>query len=210
MNREEAEAWLVASLSVSRETLDRMAKFVDVLIDANRRQNLISPTTIPDVWERHIIDSAQLLLHTRSRGTWIDIGSGAGLPGMVVALLAAVDVTLVESRRLRVQFLNETRERLHLRNLRVLHGDVRRVSHPVVDVISARAVASLDALLDVGRQFAAPHTRWVLPKGRSAKSELAAAESSWQGRFSLVPSITDADAGIILLDGVPELRKSRP
>ena len=210
MNRDEAGVWLQTTLGVSRGTLERLGRYVALLIDANSAQNLISPATLPQIWERHIIDSAQLLLHTPNYGAWVDIGSGAGLPGLVVAILSDFDVTLVESRRLRVQFLNDVRERLDLRNVHVLHIDARRASHFESDVISARAVSSLDALLTWGRKFAAPRTRWVLPKGRSARSELASIESSWQGRFSLASSITDADAGIILLDGVPELRESRP
>ncbi len=210
MNQDEAEAWLADRLHVSRGTCRLIADFVNMLVEANSRQNLVSPATVPAVWERHIIDSAQLLLHTRGSGSWIDIGSGAGLPGLVIGILSSFQITLIETRKLRVEFLNDVRERLGLLNVSVLHAHAGRAACGITDVISARAVSSLDQLLTMGKRFAAPHTRWVLPKGRSAKSELAAAQASWQGRFSLVDSITDADAGIILLDGVPELRRSRP
>jgi 16S rRNA (guanine527-N7)-methyltransferase len=95
----------VSGLDVSRETFDRLVAFVDLLRVAATQQNLVAPSTLETIWERHILDSAQLLRWTTPGGSWADIGSGAGLPGLVIAILSSNPVTLIEPRRLRAEFL---------------------------------------------------------------------------------------------------------
>ncbi len=200
MEEDEAKAWL----DVPRETLAKLEAFVDLLEKENELQNLVSRSSLDHIWSRHIVDSAQLLrFDPAPSGSWIDLGTGAGLPGIVVALIRPGPVTLVESRKLRINFLNRACDALGLSSrVEVIGANVETISPRPFDVISARAFAPLRRLLDLAERFAAPTTRWVLPKGKNAKSELDAAESLWQGDFRLEPSLTDPDAYIIVAEQV--------
>ena len=159
---------------------------------------------------RHFLDSAQLLRFVPSPdAAWLDLGTGAGFPGMIVAALHRGPVTMIESRRLRVDFLHRAAEVLGVSDrTTVLLDRLERVAERKFDVISARAFAPMGDLLELAHRFSTEKTRWILPKGRIAQSELAAAESSWQGSFRLEPSLTDAESGIIIADAVrPRGRK---
>jgi 16S rRNA (guanine527-N7)-methyltransferase len=200
-------------LDVPRETLEKLEAFVGLLTEENERQNLISRASLDLVWERHILDSAQLLRFApRGASTWLDLGTGAGFPGLVIALMSSARVTMVESRRLRVDFLQRAAALLQIENqAEILCTRVESLESRHFDVISARAFAPLDKLLNLAARFSTEQTRWILPKGRNAKTELEAAESLWQGNFRLEPSITDADAHIIVAEAVrPRIKgKSR-
>jgi 16S rRNA (guanine527-N7)-methyltransferase len=193
----------VSGRHVSRETFARLERYVELLTAASAQQNLISASTLGDLWERHIVDSAQLLrFEPRPIASWIDIGSGAGLPGIVIALLADGPVTLVEPRRLRVDFLNHVIGELELgARVRVVHGKADKASGKY-DVITARAVASADRLLAMTLHLSHRGTVWLLPKGKSGKSDLADAERTWQGAFRAETSLTDPQAVILVASGV--------
>lgn len=186
---------------VSRETAEKLSRFVSLLLDENQRQNLISRPSETDVWRRHIDDSVQLLDLAPSRARWLDIGSGPGLPGLVLAIAGVTDITLVEPRRLRTAFLERCVNELGLSGVTVITGKVEQIDGRF-DVITARAVASLDRLFALGERLITPGGRWVLPKGRSAEKELEEARSTWQGEFKLEPSRTDPDARILVAKGV--------
>ena len=207
MTEEEAQV----RLDVQRETLEGLERFVQLLSGENERQNLVSRGTLTDVWGRHILDSAQLLRFAPHSGSWIDLGTGAGFPGLIVAALWQGDVTLVEARKLRAAFLQQAAELLDLqRPPTIICSKVEAVPVRRFDVISARAFAPLDKLLRLGLPFSTGETIWILPKGRNAKSELDAARASWQGEFRIEPSLTDAEAGIIVARGVkPKGKKGR-
>jgi 16S rRNA (guanine527-N7)-methyltransferase len=134
---------------------------------------------------------------------WLDLGSGAGLPGLVIAALTNQPVTLVESRRKRVQFLEEAAARMGIADRVTVIGTRLEVmpSAPFA-VISARAFAPLERLLALAHRFATRDTLWLLPKGKSAASELAEVRRTWQGDFRIVASVTDPEAGIIVASGV--------
>lgn len=186
---------------VSRETFERLEAFVELLKLGSRRQNLVSASTLKDVWNRHIIDSAQLVrFEPRAGASWADVGSGAGLPGIVIACLVAGPVTLIEPRRLRSDFLHTLVEQLGL-NATIAARKVERVAGQF-DVITARAVASLDRFLTISQHLSTRNTVWALPKGRSAHSELAEAQRAWQGVFHVEQSVTDADSYIVVGTGV--------
>jgi 16S rRNA (guanine527-N7)-methyltransferase len=200
-----------SALAVPRETLDVLQHFVDVLIRENERQNLISAASIPQIWSRHVLDSAQLLrFQPNPDTTWLDLGTGAGLPGLVIAALRPGPVTLVEARRLRVEFLRRAADLMGLSGRTTIIGaKVEAAPSSTFAVISARAFAPLPKLLALGERFAAPETVWVLPKGKNAQTELEAAESLWQGDFRLEPSLTDADAKIIVARDVRRKGRGR-
>lgn len=207
MTEDEAKA----VLNVPRETLQRLETFVTLLRAENERQNLVSRGTLAEVWSRHVADSSQLLRFAPPTGTWLDLGTGAGFPGLVAAALWEGHVTLVESRRLRVEFLQQGAEVLGVGGrVRILCSKVETLPPQPFDVISARAFAPLDKLLRLGLPFSTAKTVWILPKGRNAQSELDAALHSWQGDFRVEPSLTDAEAGIIVARGVkPRGKKGR-
>jgi len=185
-------------VDVSRETFDRLATYVDLLIAENERQNLIAANSVPDVWTRHIADSLQLASLAPTAKSWLDIGSGPGLPGLVLAIATGASTLLVEPRRLRTSFLERVVATLDLRDVRIVTATLAAVKPAQFDAITARAVASLDKLLMMTRPCSHPNTGLVRPKGRSAAEEVETARRTWQGRFEIVPSRTDASAGIVV------------
>jgi 16S rRNA (guanine527-N7)-methyltransferase len=202
MDEAEARGWIESRFDVPRETMARLDAFAALLVEENERQNLVSRSTLDRLWLRHFADSAQLVaLAPSPLASWIDLGSGAGFPGLIVALLHPGPVTLVEERRLRVDFLRRAAQILGVR-ADILHARIERLPPRPFDVISARAFAPLGELLDLGTGLSTTNSLWLLPKGRSARSELEALDGSWQGDFRLEPSITDPEARIIVAQGV--------
>lgn len=199
MTEDEARTWIRDRYGVSRET--RLAAFVDMLRDEAGRQNLIAPSTLEQVWARHIVDSAQLRAHAPDDGVWLDIGSGAGLPGLVVGLLRDAPVELVEPRKLRTDFLSRVAMELGLDNVVVRTDKIERTKGAAA-VISARAVAQLPDLFRIAAHRSTSSTVWVLPKGRNAQSEVADARRKWHGSFHVEPSITAPDSLIVVAKGV--------
>ena len=190
-----------AQRSVSRETFERLERYVALLREENARQNLVSAATLEHVWERHITDSAQLVRYEpRAGASWVDVGSGAGLPGIVVACLVDGPLTLVEPRRLRCEFLHKVCESLALKAT-VICAKAERVERSF-DVITARAVASLAQLLKISAHLSTRKTVWALPKGRSGKAELVEAARSWHFDAKEEPSCTDPHSTILVLSRV--------
>lgn len=184
-------------MSVSRETEAKLQAYVALLLAENDRQNLISKSSAEAIWSRHIDDSLQLLDYASADASWLDIGSGAGLPGIVLAIAGVRNITLVEPRPLRTQFLERCRDDLALDGVSIITGKAEQLRGSF-DVITARAVASLDKLFALGEPLVAAGGRWVLPKGRSAEKELVEARATWQGDFRLVSSRTDPEARILV------------
>jgi len=203
-----ARAWVESECNVPRETMQRLDGFVDLLRDENDRQNLVSRGTLDQLWLRHIADSAQLLRLAPAGASWVDLGTGAGFPGLIVAALHDGPVTLVEERRLRAEFLHRAAEAMGLR-IEIIHCKAERVPARPFDVISARAFAPLEKLLSLGTAFSTQKSLWLLPKGRNAETELAALDPSWQGDFRLEPSVTDTEAQIIVAEGVRRIADRR-
>jgi 16S rRNA (guanine527-N7)-methyltransferase len=187
--------------TVSRETFEKLTAYAALLKEENKRQNLVSSLTLDSLWDRHILDSAQLVRFEPHAGaSWVDVGSGAGLPGIVVAALIGGSITLIEPRRLRAEFLHKLCESLSLR-ASVFAGKAERAEGKF-DVITARAVAKLTQLLKISAHLSTRKTVWALPKGRSAQAELAEAQQSWQGVFHVKQSVTDDESRIIVGTGV--------
>jgi 16S rRNA (guanine527-N7)-methyltransferase len=183
---------------VSRETSDRLRRLKEIVIAESERQNLISAATISQFDARHVEDSLQLAAHLPS-GALLDIGSGGGFPGLVLACVRDSLIHLVEPRAKRAEFLSRAATELGIaQHVQVHAAKVERVEIPPVAAITARAVASLDALFAMAAHIANDQTIWVLPKGRSAASELEEARRTWQGEFRLVPSVTDPEAAIVI------------
>ncbi|RYD58863.1 MAG: 16S rRNA (guanine(527)-N(7))-methyltransferase RsmG [Sphingomonadales bacterium] len=203
MTENQAREWIVERFGVSRGTL--LDDFATLLRVEAQRQNLISASSFDELWVRHFQDSAQLIpLARESDGPWIDIGTGAGMPGLIVAILTDRPVILVEPRARRVEFLRNCVEDLGISSRVVV--EQRRIETVTVTrpaaVISARAVSELSQLFASAVHCADSSTSWLLPKGRSAQSEVAAARNAWQGSFHVEPSVTSPDSGIVVASGV--------
>ncbi len=206
MTEDEARQWLRDHYGVPRETL--LASFVEMLIEEAARQNLIASATLPLIWLRHVVDSAQLielLAPLPTHGAWIDIGTGAGFPGMIIALLTDISpVILVEPRRKRAEFLGRCASALGIGDrVRIEPRRVEQVGLATrTSVISARAVASLPDLLAAAHHLADEETIWLLPKGINALEEVEAARRTWHGMFHVEPSITQPGSLIVVATGV--------
>jgi len=199
-NEAEARAWLEGLPEWSGEAAARLALLVDHLREENGRQNLVSQASLDEVWRRHIADSAQLLSHVprETCGPWLDLGTGAGFPGLVIAALRPeVEVLLVESRARRIEWLERARLALRLDRVTVIGSRLELVEARKVRTISARAFAPLPRLIDLSARFSTAETVWLLPKGRSAQQELDEL-SGWAHMFHVEQSLTDPDAGIIV------------
>ncbi|MEJ7932703.1 16S rRNA (guanine(527)-N(7))-methyltransferase RsmG [Sphingobium sp. AN558] len=209
MSEEEARAWIMAHRDVPRETWGRLERFVAILLEAMGEQNLIAESTRDHVWARHIADSAQLLTYAEQAddGVWIDLGSGAGLPGVVIAILSSRPMLLVESRRKRVDFLNGVIAELQLGNVKVFAGRTEVMPAMTAAVISARAYAPLGRLLCSSAHLADEKTLWILPKGRNAQNELETARPAWQGVFHVEPSVTDPESAILVARNVKSVKR---
>lgn len=197
----EAEAQAEVDRRVGSAATERIAAFLAMVVAENASQNLIAPSTIETVWSRHALDSVQLLaLAGERRGMWIDIGTGGGFPGLVVAMAWPDPVILVEPRRRRAAFLQESAEALGLANVTVCQAKVEAIGDHRASIISARAVASVENLLHAGRRCGTPETRWLLPRGRVQPAELAALQSR-RTMFHVEHSITDPESAILVIDG---------
>jgi 16S rRNA (guanine527-N7)-methyltransferase len=197
-----AEAF-AARCDVSRETLDRLRLYLDLLRHWQKAINLVGPATLKDPWRRHFQDSAQLVPHLPAGArTLLDIGSGAGFPGMVLAILGIPDVHLVESDTRKCAFLREVARRtgtgvtIHAARLETLVGEI-----PPPDVITARAVASLDLLFEMTKLYMTPNTVCLFHKGRQADAEIAEARRRWTTKVVKIPSETDPSGVILRVEG---------
>lgn len=198
MTEDEARSWLVETFDVSRETHERLLAFIAFLKAEAQLQNLISAATLDQIWARHIVDSAQLLRFAPGDGDWLDLGSGAGFPGLIVAMLSPHRVVLVESRAKRIDFLERAIDMLGIADLAVVAGmPLDRLETAPYSVISARAFAPLPRLLELSYRFSTDNTMWLLPKGRNAAKELEEVCDLWNLEFSVEPSFTDSEAGIL-------------
>jgi 16S rRNA (guanine527-N7)-methyltransferase len=189
-------------IGVSRETHDRLQDFVALLKSWNRRINLVGRDTVGDIWRRHILDSAQLfrLMPPETR-TLVDLGSGAGLPGLVLAIMGVPQVHLIESDGRKAVFL---REAIRVTSTpAIVHSKrIDRVTPFVADVITARALAPLPELMRISEQFRDPHTICLVLKGRMVEEELTEATKTWHMQVHRQPSLTDPSGAILRLEAI--------
>lgn len=197
MTEEEARVWIEARAGSA--TMALIERFLAMVTIENDRQNLIAPSTIATIWNRHALDSAQLIALAPERATnWLDIGSGGGFPGIVVAILSEAHVTMVEPRRKRAEFLAHAVEVLGL-DAAVQQSKVEGVEESF-DVISARAVATVDKLASIAGQCATERTRWLLPRGQLDETTLSHLRRRHRV-FHVEQSLSDPASSILIVDG---------
>lgn len=205
MNRDKVE--LPAWLNVSRETLDRLFSFCDLVEKWNPAINLISKSGIAEIWNRHIIDSAQLFQQMPDRAReWCDLGSGGGFPGIVLAILAKqlqpnAQVILVESDRRKSVFLAQASRLLDI-DVRVKTQRIEELEPQNADVLSARALAPLSDLCGYAYRHLKPDGVAIFPKGAAAQLEIEQAQKLWRFDYSLTQSYTDPTAHILSVRGI--------
>jgi len=187
---------------VGDDTLERLAAVVALLGKWQRRINLVGAGTLADVWRRHVLDSAQLLpLIGPGARRLVDLGSGAGFPGLVLAVLGVPEVHLVESDGRKCAFLAEAARAAGAR-VTIRHARIESLPPEAFDAVTARALAPLPDLLDMAEKFIAPHTICVFPKGRDARRELTESQKNWMMTATEIPSRTDSEGMILKLEGI--------
>ena len=192
---------------VSRETVDRLEAYVALLLQWNQTINLISRKDEPEIWTRHIRDSLALLpLLPPEFPHAIDLGSGGGLPGLVLCIVTGRPFTLIESDQRKAAFLREAARRTKA-PARILAVRIEAAKAPPAPLITARALAPLPALLDLSARLLAPGGICVFPKGRTVQDELTQAARQWHMRIQQTVSPTDPTATILRLS---EIRRVGP
>lgn len=198
------QAYLSDTLDVSRETMACLEQYSQALGHWQKSINLVAPETLPYVWERHILDSAQLIRLAPDAVRWADFGSGAGLPGMIIGILLKdvpnAKVYLVESNRKKTAFLRDVRQRtgaaVEILGERIESPAVQsRIAN--VDVVTARALASLSVLFDYARPTLAGGARALFMKGRDVDAELAEARINWVFDAVRHDSVSQPDSTIV-------------
>lgn len=186
--------------NVSRETFLRVESYVSLLLKWNGKINLIGPATETDIQSRHIDDSLQLVsLIPETARTLVDLGSGAGLPGMVIAIARPdLSVTLVEHDQRKAAFLTEVKSRLGLLNVEIRAADIATVDG-AFDVVTARALASLDQLLGMAQPLMGEGAICLFPKGENSQVELDEAAKGWHFESQQKPSATHEGSSIITI-----------
>lgn len=190
---------------VSRETAALLDFYEKLLRRWNSKINLVGDKTLMEFHTRHVQDSLQLLDCVDSMpSSWVDMGSGGGLPGIVVAaaLGDATSVTLIESDGRKCAFLRTAVRGMKLRNVTVLNARIEAVPVQSADIVSARALAPLPALLQFVSRHIAPDGVALLPKGRGWREEITAAQLDWQFHYEALPSKTDPEAVVLKISKV--------
>ncbi|MEQ1753534.1 MAG: 16S rRNA (guanine(527)-N(7))-methyltransferase RsmG [Micropepsaceae bacterium] len=200
-------------LGVARETVSRLSTYVDLLCKKNEQLNLVAESTLQQVWRRHILDSAQLAeLIPKDARTLVDLGSGAGFPGLVLAIMLSgrpgLVVHLVESIQKKCRFLDEVAAatgapvQVHWTRAEALPG-------LKADIVTARAVAPLEKLLTMAYPFFRPRTIGLFLKGKSVSDELTLASKSWTLDSTPIPSRSDPSGTVLRVTGLSPWRKPK-
>jgi 16S rRNA (guanine527-N7)-methyltransferase len=187
--------------------MGRLEDYVRLLSAWNRRINLVGRTTIGDVWQRHILDSAQLLPHLPAGAQrLVDLGSGAGLPGLILSIFGVPDVHLVESDRRKAVFLGEAVRITHA-NASIHAQRAERLPAVTADVVTARACAPLTELLALAWPFIGPNTICLFHKGRDVGTELTEAAKDWNMLAETMPSVADKSGCILKVEGISRVER---
>jgi len=201
----------LAQYPVSRETLQKLDAYVALLLKWQPIKNLVGPSTLPTIWSRHVLDSLQILDILPNSKNWVDLGSGAGFPGLVIACVLATSpqtcVHLVESNGRKAAFLREVIRALNLpakvHNCRI--EDVANELPDEIDCVTARALAPLADLLDMQAKISKKPCKSIYLKGQDIDEELTRAAKYWSIEYQIFPSITDPDGHVLLVQNALRL-----
>ena len=188
--------------NVSRETIENLHKYNDLLSEWQEKFNLVSNNSLPEAWNRHFLDSAQLYKYIKKDDILIyDFGSGAGFPALVLAIISkelntSARFILIESISKKVSFLNTVINKFNL-NAEVINDRIEKIKTSPADLITARALASLDKLFEYSEKFFKKNTRCLFLKGVSYKLELAEAEKKWSFDYKVYENAI-SEGGVVL------------
>ena len=196
---------------VSRETIKKLEEYVALVVKWNPKINLISKGDLENIWDRHIEDSAQIVSLTEICPTWVDLGSGGGFPGIVVAILLksispSTKVVLVESDGRKATFLRQVALKLNL-NCDVLNKRIEVISIKENTILSARALATLPKLLDIIEPLTHKDTVCLFMKGKNFSKELKLAQDTWSFDCDVVESRTNAEAAVLVIRNICRAKK---
>jgi len=198
-----------AAANVSRETMARLEAYAELLKRWQPAVNLVAASTLPDLWRRHMLDSAQLLpLLPRPSAKLADLGSGAGFPGLVLALIGAGEVELLESDARKCAFLREA-IRVTEASARVREGRLEAAAGGRFEVVTARALATFSTLLAHAERLLAPGGCALFLKGRKVEEELTEAAKAWKIRLERFPSLTDPGGWVLRVKEITRVRSNR-
>jgi 16S rRNA (guanine527-N7)-methyltransferase len=191
-------AGFAAATGVSRETLDRLEGYAALLVKWQRTINLVARDSLADLWRRHMLDSAALWpLLPPGAHSLADLGSGAGFPGLVLAIMGFPEVHLIESDARKCAFLGEAARRFAPGRVRVHRDRIESVTPVAVDVVTARALADLDTLLCYASRFLKPGGICLFLKGRRAQDELTLARQTWTMTVEALPNPAESSGTIL-------------
>lgn len=194
-----------ALLGFDDATRRRLEAYVDLLAKWQARINLVAPATLPEAWSRHVLDSGQLMPHLAGRdGPVLDLGSGAGFPGLVLAILGREDITLVEADRRKVAFLQEA-ARVTGAKVAIECCRIEALRPIRAGIVTARALASVAELLHYARPFVDKSTLYLFLKGERVEAELTTAQEHWNMRIDKAPSLSDSRGVVLRLEGVTDV-----
>lgn len=196
-------------LGLDAATLERLERHLELLRLWQKRINLVGAATLADPWRRHVLDSAQLLRFVpEGARVLVDLGSGAGFPGLVLAICGVPEVHLIESDLRKAAFLREAARITGCTHVTVHAKRIEEVEPFPADVVTARALAPLSRLLELAGRFFAPHTVGIFPKGRQAEAELTEASRRWKMKARIEPSLSSPEGRIVVVEEVS--RAERP
>ena len=203
---------LVKTYNVSRETFEKLTRFVAILTDWQGKMNLISQNSLPEIWVRHVADSLQLYQYMNADAKMVyDVGSGAGFPAIVLAIMSEQDnrqtsFKLIESITKKTAYLNDVKNKLGLKNVEIINDRSENLGLSPADFVTARAVANLNKLFSIALPFVGKNTVLILPKGETFSDELKEAENFWKFDCEIKKN-TVHDKGVVLL--VSNLRRKK-
>lgn len=201
---------ILEKYNVSRETYKSLDEFGKLVLDWNQKFNLISKSTENAIWERHILDSLQLCKFiTEQDKKLIDLGSGAGFPGIVIAIISKqffpnLKINLIESIGKKATFLVKSKEELKLENVTIHHNRIENLKIEKADIITSRALAALTTLFDYSKPFCKKNTKMIFPKGEKWKDEIEFAQKKWYFKYETFPSETSLEGRILSISELGE------
>ncbi len=195
----------MTTYNVSRETYDKLKLYQQALCEWQNKFNLVSKNSLEDAWNRHFVDSAQLFsLLPPTAKSLVDLGSGAGFPGMVLAIMAEektpyLKLTLVESINKKTVFLNYVKQVCNCSNVEIVNDRIEKVTNKKFDVVTARALIALADLLTYAYPLLKKNGICIFPKGRSFAEEIKKAQNNWTFEYQTIPSRTSPDSVILII-----------
>lgn len=196
---------------ISSKQEKKLQKYVELLLDCNKKLNLIGRSTEVDIWSRHILDSAQLIkLLSESEiqnSSCADFGTGAGIPGIILSILGIRNMTLIEKSPKKCNFLKSA-VKISDNKLEIINNNIANIKNVSFDIIFSRALANMAELLNMVQQFLDTNTKCIFLKGKKLKEELVFAEKFFNFEYEIIPSETSSEGNIIVLNRIKPIENN--